>query len=144
MSLNININININSYLKLLENEILTEQRYYQEKNYISKFFYKLFKHPRDKNKELLYLDSIDDESFYQLFSPYTIGSELLTIPDCLNEDIMSYGSIEDLFIDRVKILKDRLPLKHEAAIHFKEKDCNFVKESLLAFQEKFSNPNIF
>lgn len=138
------LNININSYLKLLKNESSAEQRYYQEKNDITKFFYKLFKHPRDKRRELLYLDSIDDESFYQLFSAYTIGSELLTIPDCLNEDIMNYGSIEDLFNDRVKIMKDRLPFKHEAAIHFKDKDCNFVKESLLAFQEKFSNPNIF
>ncbi|WP_017722220.1 hypothetical protein [Staphylococcus xylosus] len=138
------LNVNINSYLKLLENESLTEQRYYQEKNYISKFFYKLFKHPRDKRKELLYLDSIDDESFYQLFSAYIIGSELLTIPDCLNEDIMIYGNIDDFFKDRVKIMKDRLPLKHEAAIHFKDKDCNFVKESLLAFQEKFCHQDIF
>lgn len=138
------LNVNINSYLKLLENESLTEQRYYQEKNYISKFFYKLFKHPRDKRKELLYLDSINDESFYQLFSAYTIGSELLTIPDCLNEDIMIYGNIDDFFKDRVKIMKDRLPLKHEAAIHFKDKDCNFVKESLLAFQEKFCHQDIF
>lgn len=138
------MSLNINSYLKLLENESLTEQRYYQEKNYISKFFYKLFKHPRDKRKELLYLDSIDDESFYQLFSAYTIGSELLTIPDCLNEDIIIYGNIDDFFKDRVKIMKDRLPLKHEAAIHFKDKDCNFVKESLLAFQEKFSHQDIF
>lgn len=127
-----------------MENESSAEQRYYQEKNDITKFFHKLFKHPRDRRRELLYLDSIDDESFYQLFSAYTKGSELLTIPDCLNEDIMNYGSIEDLFNDRVKIMKDRLPFKHEAAIRFKDKECNFVKESLLAFQEKFSNPNIF
>lgn len=97
-------------------------------KNYISKFFHKLFKHPSGKRRELLYLDSIDDESLYQLFSAYTIGSELLTTPDCLNEDKIDYGNIEDLFKNRVKIMKDRLPFKREAAIHFKDQDCHFVK----------------
>lgn len=132
------LNKNINSYLKLLSNESSAELKYYQNKNIISKFFYNLFKHPRDKSKELLYLDSIEEDEFYQLFSAYIIGSDVLTIPDCLNEDIIIYGSIERLFNDRVEILKNRLPLKHEAAIYFKDKDCNFVRESLIAFQNKF------
>lgn len=35
----LSLNVNINSYLKLLENESLTEQRYYQEKIIYLSFF---------------------------------------------------------------------------------------------------------
>lgn len=138
------LNKNISSYLKLLEKESLAEVKYYQNKNIISKFFYKLFKQPRDKSKELIYLDSIDEDEFYQLFSAYIIGSDALTILNCLNEDIIIYGSVEKLFKHRIEILKSRLPLKHEAVIYFKDKDCNFVKESLIAFQNKFLNEDGF
>lgn len=139
-----NLNRNINSYLKLLSYERSAELKFYHRKNIISKFFYNLFKNPRDKRKELLYLDSIDEIDFYQLFAAYFIGSDLLTIPDCLNEDIITFGNVEELFKDRIGILKNRLPLKHEAAIFFKDKDCNFVKESLIAFQNTFLNKDGF
>lgn len=132
------LNETINRYLKLLSDENSAELIYYKDKNIISKFFYNLFKHPRNKSKELLYLDSIDDDEFYQLFCAYIIGSDVLTIPDCLNHDIKKIGGIGAFFIESVEVLKTRLPIKHEAAIHFKDKDCNFVIESLTAFQHQF------
>ena len=140
----LDLNQNINEYLKLLSNESSKSLKHYKDRNIISKFFYNLFKHPRDKRKELLYLDSIDEDAFYQLFCAYIIGSDILTIPDCLNYDIKKIGGIEPYFKENVNLLKIRLPIKHEAALHFKDKDCNFVKESLLAFQEKFCHQDIF
>lgn len=39
---------------------------------------------------------------------------------------------------ENVKTLKNNLPIQYEAAIYFKDKDCIFVKQCLIAFQKEF------
>ncbi|OEK65301.1 hypothetical protein AST01_12980 [Staphylococcus equorum] len=109
-----------------------------KRRNSVDKIIALFIKNPETKSEGLNFLESLDTESFYNLLSAWDIGRSVLTAPDCLNDDIRINGGKTNLMKENVKTLKNNLPIQYEAAIYFKDKDCIFVKQCLIAFQKDF------
>ncbi|MGO3274139.1 MAG: hypothetical protein ACTIKF_10045 [Staphylococcus equorum] len=127
----------INTYKVILSNAYTTSKND-KRKNVVDKLIGLFIKNPETKSEGLNFLESLDTETFYNLLSAWDIGRSVLTAPDCLNDDIRINGGKTNLMKENVKILKNNLPIQYEAAIYFKDKDCIFVKQCLIAFQKEF------
>lgn len=127
----------INTYKVILSNAYTTSKND-KRKNVVDKLIGLFIKNPETKSEGLNFLESLDTETFYNLLSVWDIGRSVLTAPDCLNDDIRINGGKTNLMKENVKTLKNNLPIQYEAAIYFKDKDCIFVKQCLIAFQKEF------
>ncbi|CCI60175.1 MAG: hypothetical protein ACTH2I_10155 [Staphylococcus equorum] len=127
----------INTYKVILSNAYTTSKND-KRKNVVDKLIGLFIKNPETKSEGLNFLESLDTETFYNLLSAWDIGRSVLTAPDCLNDDIRINGGKTNLMKENVKTLKNNLPIQYEAAIYFKDKDCIFVKQCLIAFQKEF------
>ncbi|ALM56413.1 hypothetical protein M4L90_08280 [Staphylococcus equorum] len=127
----------INTYKVILSNASTTSKND-KRKNVVDKLIGLFIKNPETKSEGLNFLESLDTETFYNLLSAWDIGRSVLTAPDCLNDDIRINGGKTNLMKENVKTLKNNLPIQYEAAIYFKDKDCIFVKQCLIAFQKEF------
>ncbi|WP_426462308.1 hypothetical protein [Staphylococcus equorum] len=127
----------INTYKVILSNASTTSKND-KRRNGVDKIIGLFIKNPETKSEGLNFLESLDTETFYNLLSAWDIGRSVLTAPDCLNDDIRINGGKTNLMKENVKTLKNNLPIQYEAAIYFKDKDCIFVKQCLIAFQKKF------
>lgn len=127
----------INTYKVILSNASATSKGD-KRRNGVDKIIALFIKNPETKSEGLNFLESLDTESFYNLLSAWDIGRSVLTAPDCLNDDIRINGGKTNLMKENVKTLKNNLPIQYEAAIYFKDKDCIFVKQCLIAFQKDF------
>ncbi|WP_432722062.1 hypothetical protein ABLV88_08100 [Staphylococcus equorum] len=127
----------INTYKVILSNASTTSKND-KRRNGVDKIIGLFIKNPETKSEGLNFLESLDTETFYNLLSAWDIGRSVLTAPDCLNDDIRINGGKTNLMKENVKTLKNNLPIQYEAAIHFKDKDCIFVKQCLIAFQNEF------
>ncbi|MDG0843073.1 hypothetical protein M4L39_06430 [Staphylococcus equorum] len=131
------INNVINTYKVILSNASAANKSDKRKKG-LDKIIALFIKNPETKSEGLKFLQSLDTESFYNLLSAWDIGRSVLTAPDCLNDDVRISGSKSNLMNENVKTLKNNLPIQYEAAIYFKDKDCIFVKQCLIAFQKEF------
>ncbi|PTE82349.1 hypothetical protein BUY79_12825 [Staphylococcus equorum] len=131
------VNNVINTYKVILSNASTTSKND-KRRNVVDKIIGLLIKDPETKSEGLNFLESLDTETFYNLLSAWDIGRSVLTAPDCLNDDIRINGGKTNLMKENVKTLKNNLPIQYEAAIYFKDKDCIFVKQCLIAFQKEF------
>ncbi|PTE41088.1 hypothetical protein [Staphylococcus equorum] len=127
----------INTYKVILSNASTTSKND-KRRNVVDKIIGLFIKDPETKSEGLNFLESLDTETFYNLLSAWDIGRSVLTAPDCLNDDIRINGGKTNLMKENVKTLKNNLPIQYEAAIYFKDKDCIFVKQCLIAFQKEF------
>ncbi|MGO1421489.1 hypothetical protein [Staphylococcus equorum] len=127
----------INTYKVILSNASTTSKND-KRRNGVDKIIGLFIKNPETKSEGLNFLESLDTETFYNLLSVWDIGRSVLTAPDCLNDDIRINGGKTNLMKENVKTLKNNLPIQYEAAIYFKDKDCIFVKQCLIAFQKEF------
>ncbi|MDK9850712.1 hypothetical protein [Staphylococcus equorum] len=127
----------INTYKVILSNASTTSKND-KRRNVVDKLIGLFIKNPETKSEGLNFLESLDTETFYNLLSAWDIGRSVLTAPDCLNDDIRINGGKTNLMKENVKTLKNNLPIQYEAAIYFKDKDCIFVKQCLIAFQKEF------
>ena len=127
----------INTYKVILSNAYTTSKND-KRKNVVDKLIGLFIKNPETKSEGSNFLESLDTETFYNLLSAWDIGRSVLTAPDCLNDDIRINGGKTNLMKENVKTLKNNLPIQYEAAIYFKDKDCIFVKQCLIAFQKEF------
>ncbi|PTE90599.1 hypothetical protein BUY89_12635 [Staphylococcus equorum] len=127
----------INTYKVILSNASTTSKND-KRRNGVDKIIGLFIKNPETKSEGLNFLESLDTETFYNLLSAWDIGRSVLTAPDCLNDDIRINGGKTNLMKENVKTLKNNLPIQYEAAIYFKDKDCIFVKQCLIAFQNEF------
>ncbi|EJX16816.1 hypothetical protein SOJ_22650 [Staphylococcus sp. OJ82] len=127
----------INTYKVILSNAYTTSKND-KRKNVVDKLIGLFIKNPETKSEGLNFLESLDTETFYNLLSAWDIGRSVLTAPDCLSDDIRINGGKTNLMKENVKTLKNNLPIQYEAAIYFKDKDCIFVKQCLIAFQKEF------
>ncbi|MGJ5709452.1 hypothetical protein [Staphylococcus equorum] len=127
----------INTYKVILSNAPTTSKND-KRRNGVDKIIGLFIKNPETKSEGLNFLESLDTETFYNLLSAWDIGRSVQTAPDCLNDDIRINGGKTNLMKENVKTLKNNLPIQYEAAIYFKDKDCIFVKQCLIAFQKEF------